>query len=85
MVHNVFRLTIEGMGPMAARQQGPLRPRLTHSGAVNGQRVLLMGIVLMLIAVAAVSGIVFALTTGQPTVALIIGLISGAFFSRVGC
>lgn len=46
---------------------------------------MLLGIVLVLIAVAAISGIVFALSTGQPTVALIIGLISGAFFSRVGC
>jgi len=71
------------MGLMVARQHGPaLRP---HTGAVNGHRVLFMGIVLMLIAVAAISGIVFALSTGQPTVALIIGLVSGAFFSRVGC
>lgn len=68
---------------MVARQHGSMaRP---HTGAVNGHRVMLMGIVLLLIAVAAISGIVFALSTGQPTVALIIGLISGAFFSRVGC
>ncbi|MDR3662524.1 MAG: hypothetical protein P4L86_19445 [Mycobacterium sp.] len=67
---------------MVARQHGPVaRP---HSGAVNGHRVLL-GIVLLLIAVASVSGIVFSLSTGQPQVALIIGLISAAFFSRVGC
>lgn len=70
---------------MVARQHGPVRPRVTTSGAVNGHRVLLMGILLMLIAVAAISGIVFALSTGQPTVALVIGLVSGAFFSRVGC
>jgi hypothetical protein len=68
---------------MVARQHGPaLRP---HTGAVNGHRALFMGILLVLIAVAAISGIVFALSTGQPTFALIIGLISGAFFSRVGC
>lgn len=70
---------------MVARQHGPARPRVTSSGAVNGHRVLLMGILLMLIAVAAISGVVFALSTGQPTVALIIGLVAGAFFSRVGC
>jgi hypothetical protein len=69
---------------MVARQHGPVRPRVTNSGAVNGHR-LLMGILLMLIAVAAISGIVFALSTGQPTVALVIGLVAGAFFSRVGC
>ena len=68
---------------MVTRQHRPTtRP---HTGAVNGHRVMLLGIVLVLIAVAAISGIVFALSTGQPTVALIIGLISGAFFSRVGC
>ena len=71
------------MAYMVTRQYRPTtRP---HSGAVNGHRAMLLGIVLILIAVAAISGIVFALSTGQPTVALIIGLISGAFFSRVGC
>jgi uncharacterized membrane protein len=71
------------MGSMVARQHGPMaRP---HTGAVNGQRVLLLSIVFLLIAVAAVSGIVFALSSGQPQIALIIGLISAAFFSRVGC
>jgi hypothetical protein len=29
--------------------------------------------------------VVVALTSGQPTVALIIGLVSAAFFTRVGC
>ena len=71
------------MASMVTRQHRPTT-RLPSS-AVNGHRVMLLGIVLVLIAVAAVSGIVFALSTGQPTVALIIGLISGAFFSRVGC
>lgn len=70
---------------MVARQHGPVRPRVTNGGAVNGHRVLLMGLLLMLIAVAAISGVVFALTSGLPTVALIIGLLSCAFFSRVGC
>ncbi|MDH6247112.1 hypothetical protein [Mycobacterium sp. OTB74] len=68
---------------MVAPQHRPLAR--SYSGAVNGRRVLLMGIVLLLIAVAAISGIMFALSSGQPQVALIIGLISAAFFSRVGC
>jgi hypothetical protein len=53
-------------------------------GSINGMRVL-MGVLLLLIAVAAISGVVVALTSGQPTVAFIIGLVSVAFFSRVGC
>ncbi|OFJ55084.1 hypothetical protein [Mycolicibacterium grossiae] len=53
-------------------------------GSINGMRVL-MGLLLLLIAVAAISGVVVALTSGQPTVAFIIGLVSVAFFSRVGC
>ena len=44
-----------------------------------------MGILLLLIAVAAISGVAFALSTGQPTVAFVIGLVAVAFFSRVGC
>ncbi|WP_238396541.1 hypothetical protein [Mycolicibacterium sp. CBMA 234] len=68
---------------MVARQHGPMaRP---HSGAVNGQKVLLLGMLFLLIAVAAVSGIVFALSSGQPQIALIIGLVSAAFFSRCRC
>ena len=43
------------------------------------------GALLLLIAVAAVSGVLFAMSSGQPQVALIIGLISAAFFSRIRC
>jgi hypothetical protein len=53
-------------------------------GSINGHRILL-GIVLVLIAVASITGIVVALAGGQPTAAIIIGLISAAFFARVGC
>ena len=53
-------------------------------GSINGMRVL-MGLLLLLIAVAAISGIVVALSSGQPTVAFIIGLVAVAFFSRIGC
>lgn len=58
-------------------------PPAAH-GSINGMKVL-MGIVLLLIAVAAITGVVVALSSGQPGVAFIIGLVSVAFFSRVGC
>ena len=76
-------LIVEGMSPMVARQHVPVAR--AHSGAVNGRRMLFMGTLLLLIAVASVSGIVFAMSSGQPQVALIIGLISAAFFSRIRC
>jgi hypothetical protein len=54
------------------------------AGSINGHRMLL-GIVLLLIAIASITGIVVALAGGQPTAAIIIGLVSAAFFARVGC
>ena len=53
-------------------------------GSISGQRVL-MGVLLLLIAVAAISGIVVSLSSGQPTIAFLIGLVAVAFFSRIGC
>lgn len=53
-------------------------------GSIHGTRVLL-GVLLLLIAIAAITGVVVALTSGQPTVAFVIGLVAVAFFSRVGC
>jgi hypothetical protein len=53
-------------------------------GSINGMRVL-MGILLFVILVGAIMGVVVALSSGQPTVALIIGLVAAAFFARVGC
>jgi hypothetical protein len=61
----------------------PVRP-VHPSSAVHGHRVLL-GVLLVLIAIAAIAGIVFAAVSGQVTIALIIALFAGAFFSRVGC
>lgn len=61
----------------------PGLPPAAH-GSISGTRVL-MGLLLLLIAVAAISGIVVSLSSGQPTVAFIIGLVSLAFFSRIGC
>lgn len=58
-------------------------PPAAH-GSISGHKML-MGVLLLLIAVAAITGVVVALSSGQPTVAFIIGLVSVAFFSRVGC
>ena len=74
---------------MAGSQNGPLRrPRveLPHpaGGSINGMRVL-MGILLLVILVAAIMGVMVSLSSGQPTVAIIIGLLAAAFFTRVGC
>jgi len=54
------------------------------SSSVNGHHVLL-GLLLVLIGIAAIAGIVFAAVSGQGTIALIIALFAAAFFSRVGC
>jgi len=61
----------------------PVRP-VHPSSAVHGHRVLL-AVLLVLIAIFAIAGIVFAAASGQGTIALIIALFAGAFFSRVGC
>lgn len=53
-------------------------------GSINGMRVL-MGILLVVIAIASITGVVVTLASGQPTIAFMIGLVAVAFFSRVGC
>jgi hypothetical protein len=67
--------------PIGQRQQA--LPRAA-GGSINGHRMLL-GIVLVLIAIASITGVFVALSSGQWQVALIIGLLSAAFFARVGC
>ena len=52
--------------------------------AINGMRVM-MGILLVLIALAVITGVAVAMTSGQPTVAFVIGLVGVAFFSRAFC
>jgi hypothetical protein len=53
-------------------------------GSINGMRVL-MAFVLLFIGIAAIAGISVALSSGQWQIALLIGLVSAAFFSRIGC
>lgn len=64
--------------------KGPTVLRPAAHGSINGMRIL-MGLILFVIAVGAIMGVVVALSSGQPQVALIIGLVAGAFFARVGC
>ena len=66
--------------------QGQSRSALPPAagGSISGTRVLL-ALLLLVIAVAAISGVVVAMSSGQPTIALVIGLVAAAFFTRVGC
>ena len=44
-----------------------------------------MALLLLAIAVGAITGVIVAISSGQPTIALIIGLVAAALFARVGC
>jgi hypothetical protein len=74
---------------MVAPQNSPLtstRPAMPPAagGSINGMKVL-MGILLFVILVGVIMGVVVALSSGQPNIAFIIGLVGAAFFARVGC
>jgi hypothetical protein len=74
---------------MLGTPNGPLDRSRTDlpraaGGSISGARVM-MAILLVLIAVAVVTGVAFAMSTGQPTVAFVIGLVGVAFFSRAFC
>lgn len=60
-------------------------PPVTRGGSHIDATHLMMGVLLFVIAVSAIVGIVVAATSGQGTIALIIALFAGAFFSRVFC
>jgi hypothetical protein len=53
-------------------------------GSISGHRVL-MGVLLFLIGIAAITGVAMTLASGQPTLAIAVGLIAAAFFCRIGC
>ena len=59
-------------------------PPLARSRASHGTHWFLVTL-LCIIAVAAIGGVVVAAMSGQTTIALIIALFAGAFFSRVAC
>ncbi|OPX05469.1 hypothetical protein [Mycobacterium sp. AT1] len=69
---------------MIGPDNAKLAPPRAAGGSINGMRIL-MALLLLAIAVGAITGVVVALSSGQPTVALIIGLVAAAFFARVGC
>ncbi|MEU0497721.1 hypothetical protein [Mycobacterium sp. NPDC006124] len=71
---------------MIGPDDGKTRTALPRAagGSINGMRIL-MGLLLFAILVGSIMGVVVALSSGQPTIALIIGLIAAAFFTRVGC
>jgi cytochrome b561 len=58
-------------------------PPLTSRASHNTHWFL--GTLLFIIGIAAIVGVVVAAMSGQTTVALIIALFAGAFFSRVAC
>lgn len=68
---------------MVGAHNDPLGPKpappLTRGSSVDGHRVL-MGLLLLLIGVASIAGVAVAAASGQPTVAIIIALVAGAFF-----
>jgi hypothetical protein len=74
---------------MVGVNDDPLRPPrpappLAHRSAIS-TRTWLLGTLLLLIAISAIVGVVVAAVSGQTTVAIIIALFAGAFFSRVAC
>ena len=88
MRYIVSAVTTKGRSMMGANKDSMGEPRrarpVTPSSSVDGHRVLL-GLLLFLIGISAIVGVVVAAVSGQGTVALIIALFAGAFFSRVFC
>ncbi|MDT5016149.1 MAG: hypothetical protein QOD39_2309 [Mycobacterium sp.] len=69
-----------GRDPMTGMETRHVRP-----GGAIGVRWVIQALLLALIAIAAVAGIVSTAAAGQTQLAIIIGVVSLAFFSRIGC
>jgi len=73
---------------MLGKEGGPvIRPKVRPAGAggsVDGVHWV-KGLLLAVIAICALAGIVSTAAMGQTQAALIIGIFSLAFFSRIGC
>lgn len=65
-------------------ERARLVSRSPRGSAVDGRHTLL-SVLLVLIGVSAIAGVTVALALGEATVALVIGIVAGAFFSRVSC
>ncbi len=70
-----------GAGGEPIGQPRPPRPLVSRSAEIRWR----LGALLVLIGIAAIVGVVVTAVSGQPTIALIIALFAGAFFSRVAC
>ncbi|CAN5183559.1 hypothetical protein BH11ACT6_BH11ACT6_14830 [soil metagenome] len=65
-------------GPLM-QSRAALRP--AHGGAINAKNVL--GVLLFMLAIAAIAAVVVALFLGETTMALVIGIITGAVFAAL--
>ena len=89
MRYIVSAITAAKGRPMAGVNDDPMghpqpAPPLAKSSSIDARHWFL-GTLLFVIGVAAIVGIVVTAMSGQTTVALIIALFAGAFFSRVAC
>jgi hypothetical protein len=75
----VTKEAVVGRDPLTGLESHPVRADSHHH--VRWFYVLL----LVVIAIAAIAGIVSTMAMGQPQVAFVIGLVAVAFFSRIGC
>jgi hypothetical protein len=87
MRYSVTAITMKGWSMIGADdepivQPHPRRPLVSRPSAEIRWA---LGALLVLIGIAAIVGVVVAAVSGQPTIALIIALFAGAFFSRVAC
>jgi hypothetical protein len=69
-----------GRDPMTGLESHPVR-----TGADQHHVRWFYVLLLVVIAIAAIAGIVSTMAMGQPQVAFVIGLVAVAFFSRIGC
>lgn len=71
-----------GIGDGAMLPQAVDAPRVTHpNSSVNW----VMAFLMLTILIAAIAGVVVALFSGMPTLALVIALVTGAIFAGVAC
>ena len=75
------RTAMVGFGEGAMLPQAAEPHRAHASSSVNWALVLLM----VMLLIAAIAGVVVALYSGMPTVALVIALVTGAVFAGVAC
>jgi hypothetical protein len=85
MRYSVTAITMKGWSMIGAGdeptvQRHPPRPLVSRPSAEIRWAVVAL---LVLLGIAAIIGVVVAAVSGQPTIALIIALFAGAFFSRV--